>query len=405
MQSVDEILYPRWIEPVVQQPESASKECLENHGIVIDQGKIIALAPTEEIKNNYQSEHVQTLPHHLVLPGLVNAHTHAAMTLFRGFADDLPLMEWLSEHIWPAESQWVNKDFVQCGTTLAIAEMIRSGTTCFNDMYFFPDVTANCAQRYGIRACVGMIVIDFPTVWASDSDEYIAKGLAMRDALRHQPLVTACFAPHAPYTVSDKPLERIRTLADELECPIHIHLHETAQEVEESTARYGLRPLERLDQLGLLTPKLNAVHMTQLLPAEIATIADRGVNVIHCPESNLKLASGLCRTASLVNAGVNVAIGTDGASSNNDLDMIGEMRSCALLAKGVADDPTVMSAYSTIYAATMGGAKALGLEQEIGSLEPGKSADIIAIDFSEPETLPVPIIHLVSWFIAQPETK
>ena len=397
MPQVDQIIYPRWLIQVKDKPGNAPDPVLQQHGVVIHNGRIVEVAPRQQIEVSYQTDECIELADHAVLPGFINAHTHSAMTLLRGYADDMPLMEWLSDHIWPVESKWVSEEFIKAGTDLAIVEMLRSGTTCFNDMYFFPDVTANCAKAAGIRACVGMIVIDFPTVWAADADEYINKGLNVRDQLRHTALVSTAFAPHAPYTVSDQPLERIRTLADELECPIHMHVHETAHEIEESSARFGMRPLERLDQLGLLTPRLCAVHMTQLLAAEINTLADRGVNVVHCPESNLKLASGHCQVNALLDAGVNVAIGTDGASSNNDLNMLGEMRTASLLAKGTASDPSAMNAYTSIYSATMAGAIAMGLERETGSIEMGKSADLIAIDLSAPETQPVyhPLSQLV----------
>jgi 5-methylthioadenosine/S-adenosylhomocysteine deaminase len=397
MTPVDQIIFPRWLIQVEHHPSNQQEPVVEEHGVVIHQGRIVKVAKRQEIEQSYQAETLIELNDHVLLPGLINAHTHSAMTLLRGYADDMPLMEWLSDHIWPVESRWVDEDFIRVGTNLAIAEMIRSGTTCFNDMYFFPDVTAYCAQNSGIRACVGMIVIDFPTVWASNADEYINKGLNVRDQLRHSSLVSAAFAPHAPYTVSDKPLERIRTLADELECAIHMHVHETEHEIEESSARFGMRPLERLDQLGLLSPRLCAVHMTQLLAAEIQTVAERGVNVVHCAESNLKLASGMCQVNALLDAGVNLAIGTDGASSNNDLNMIGEMRTASLLAKGTAGNPSAMNAYASVYAATMAGAVAMGLEQEIGSIEPGKAADAIAIDLSAPETQPIyhPLSQLV----------
>ncbi len=389
MKQVDEIIFPRWLIPVDGITPSPDNMILEDHGLVIDKGKIIALAPRHSIITDYTGNKITELAEHALLPGLVNSHTHAAMTLLRGYVDDLPLMQWLSEYIWPAESQWVSREFIKTGTDLAIAEMIRGGTTCFNDMYFYPDVTAARAETAGIRASVGMIVIDFPTVWAQDADEYINKGLEVRDDYRHSKLVSTAFAPHAPYTVSDQPLERIRTLADELECQIHMHVHETAHEIEESTARYGMRPLERLDQLGLLSSHLAAVHMTQILPAEIQTIAERGINLIHCPQSNLKLASGMCPVDDLLKAGVNLAIGTDGASSNNDLDMFSETQTASLLAKGVAKNPASMNAYQSLYAATLAGAISMGLDQVTGSIEPEKQADLIAIDLSGPSTQPV----------------
>ena len=319
------------------------------------------------------------------------------MSLLRGVADDLPLMDWLQNHIWPLEQQWVSESFVKDGTDLAIAEMLRSGTTCFNDMYFFPNITAKQAVQAGIRASIGLVVFDFPTVWAQNSDEYLEKGLALYDQLRGQPLLTATFSPHAPYTVSDQPLEKIRTLADELELPVHIHVHETRHEVEQALLEQGQRPLQRLHKLGLVNPSLLAVHMTQLDADDIALMAEAGAHIVHCPESNLKLASGFCPIAQCIAAGVNVALGTDGAASNNDLDMLGEMRTAALLAKAVADNASAVPAMTALRMATINGAKALGLENEIGSLTIGKAADVIAIDCSDLESQPLfnPISQLV----------
>jgi 5-methylthioadenosine/S-adenosylhomocysteine deaminase len=319
------------------------------------------------------------------------------MNLMRGLADDLKLMDWLQNHIWPAEQRWVSASFVADGTLLAAAEMIRSGTTCFNDMYFFPDHAANAAEQIGIRASVGLIVIDFPTAWASDADDYLRKGLQVHEQYRNNPLITTAFAPHAPYSVSDAPLERVRVLAEELDLPIHIHLHETADEVEQALHATGMRPLERLAQLNLLGPRLLGVHMTQLVDAEIHSYAASGAHVLHCPESNMKLASGFCPVAKLLDAGVNVALGTDGAASNNDLDMFGEMRSAAMLGKVVASDPAVLPAETVLRMATLNGAKALGLDEHIGSIEIGKAADLTAVAMDDLEALPVyhPISHLV----------
>ena len=390
-QQISQIILPQWLLSMATDPQDISHhdQQLTGMGIAINDGEIIAVDQRDNLFTHYNAAETIELPDHVLMPGLVNAHTHAAMTLLRGYADDLPLMEWLTDHIWPAEAKWVNKEFVKAGSELAILEMVRGGTTCFNDMYFFPDVTAEAARSAGIRACVGMIVIDFPTVWANHAEEYIDKGLQLRDELRHSSLISTAFAPHAPYTVSDEPLEKIAMLANELDTHVHIHVHETEHEIQESTARYGMRPLERLDQLGLVNPRLTAVHLTQLLPAEISTLADRGTHVVHCPQSNLKLASGMCPVDQLLSSGINVAIGTDGASSNNDLDMVAEMQSASLLAKGVAKNPLAMNAYQTLYSATMGGAKAMGLDEKIGSIETGKSADIIAIDLSDCGTQPV----------------
>ncbi len=385
----DQILIPRWLVPMTDAHNGSHATVLEDWGVVVQQDRIAAMGPLESLLNQWESPSPVELPEHVLMPGLVNAHTHAAMTLLRGYADDMPLMEWLSKHIWPAESRWVSRDFIAAGTDLAMAEMIRSGTTCFQDMYFFPDVVAARAETAGMRATVGMIVIEFPTVWASDANEYLEKGLETRDSLRHSALVNAAFAPHAPYTVGDKALEKISVLAEELDCQVHMHVHETDHEISESTARFGVRPLERLDRLGLVSPRLAAVHMTHLLDAEVDTVAERGVSIIHCPQSNLKLASGMCPVAALAAAGANIAIGTDGASSNNDLDMLAEMQTASILAKGVAGDPSAMNAADSLYAATMGGARALGMEDSIGSIETGKLADLTAIDLSACNSQPV----------------
>ncbi len=392
MTTIDTLLHARWILPV-----SEDDPCLLNHSIAIHEERILEVLPTETAKSSYQASVEQEYPHHALIPGLINAHTHAAMSLFRGLSDDIALMDWLQNHIWPAESKWVNEDFVQCGTELAIAEMLRSGTTCFNDMYFFPDITARVAKNAGIRACVGLIVIDFPTVWASNADEYIEKGIAVHDSFRHDELISTTFAPHAPYTVSDKPLEKIRSFAHEMDIPITMHVHETAHEVDEAVAQTGVRPLQRLFELGLVSPSLLAVHMTQLQKSEIDSLASSGCHVVHCPESNLKLASGFCPVSELHKHGINVALGTDGAASNNDLDMLGEMRSAALVAKGVAADPTALPAAAALRMATINGARALGIDSKVGSLEAGKHADIVAINMNSIETTPLydPVSHLV----------
>ncbi len=382
----------RWIIPV-----KPANTVLENHCIVVDNDTIIDILPIAHISVSYPDAEIKKHSHHVLIPGLVNAHTHAAMSLLRGVADDLPLMEWLNNHIWPVEAQHVGDDFMQDGTELAIAEMLLGGTTCFNDMYFFPNIVAETSQRLGVRAVVGMIIIDFPSAWAKNSDEYFDKGIRVKDASNSMPLVTTAFAPHAPYTVNDDNLTRIRMMADEMGVPVHMHIHETAHEVSESENMLGKRPLARLEELDLLNPRMMAVHMTQLTDDEIQLIAEKGVNVIHCPESNLKLNSGFCPIAKLIDAGVNVALGTDGAASNNDLDMLGETRTAALLGKAIANDATAIPAHTALAMATINGAKALGLDDNIGSLEIGKQADIVAIDLDHVSTQPVydPIAQLV----------
>jgi 5-methylthioadenosine/S-adenosylhomocysteine deaminase len=382
----------RWVIPV--EPDGL---ILENHTLIVHGGRIADLLPSADAHARYQARLRSSLPSHVLIPGMVNTHTHAAMSLLRGIADDRPLREWLTEHIWPLEQKWVSEAFVRDGVDLALAEMVRGGVTCFNDMYFFPEVAARCAIRAGVRACIGMILVDFPSNWASSVDEYFAKGLAFRDSIRNEPLVTALFAPHAPYSVSDPVFLRMRTLAAELDCPVTIHLHETAHEIAESRHSCRMRPLGRLKQLDLLGPQLVAVHMTQLLDDEIAVLAESGASVVHCPESNLKLASGFCPAARLLSAGINVALGTDGPASNNDLDMMGEMRTAALLAKAVSGDAAALPAHTALRMATLNGACALGLGAEIGSLQIGKYADLAAVRLDEIETLPLydPVSDLV----------
>lgn len=392
MEAVDTLLHAAWIIPV--EPEGAVWPA---HSLAIRDGHIVAVLPQTEARLRFTAATEIHLPRQALIPGLVNAHTHGAMNLLRGLADDLPLMSWLGEHIWPAEQRWVDAEFVTVGSRLAIAEMIKGGTTCFNDMYFFPEQTARVAADCGVRACVGMIVLDFPTRYAADADDYLAKGLALHDAWRGHPLVRTAFAPHAPYTVSDAPLRRIKMLSDELDVPIHMHVHETAGEVADAVARDGRRPLQRLDELGMLGPNFLAVHMTQLLDAEIDLLARTATHVLHCPESNLKLASGFCPVARLLAGGVNVALGTDGAASNNDLDLLAEMRTAALLAKGVSGDAAAVPAFQALQMATLNGARALGLADEIGSLRPGKWADVVAVDLGGLDRQPLyhPLSQLV----------
>lgn len=389
---VDALLLARWIVPV--EPDGV---VLDNHALVLDGGRIVDLLPHGDALQRYQAHTVEHFDRHVLLPGLINAHTHAAMTLMRGCADDLPLMNWLNDHIWPLERRWMGEAFVRDGVDLAMAEMLRGGTTCFNDMYFFPDIAARRVLHAGMRATIGLILIDFPSAWAENPDQYFSKNLALFEEIRHEPLLQTAFAPHAPYSVSDDPLQRLRALAEELDKPIHMHVHETADEVRQSMQCYGMRPLQRLTQLELIGPQFIAVHMTQLENAEIDQFAAVGAHVVHCPESNLKLASGFCPLTRLLASGVNVALGTDGAASNNDLDMFGEMRTAALLAKGVAGDAGAVPAHTALRMATLNGARALGREREIGSLEIGKAADLIAVALDELETRPLfdPVSHLV----------
>lgn len=389
---IDTLLHADWIITV-----DSENRVLEKHSIAIHDGRILALLPQEQARAQYSARQTLELAGHALMPGLINAHTHAGMNLFRGLADDLPLMEWLKNHIWPAEHKHVSAEFVQHGTQLAIAEMLRSGTTCFNDMYFFPDETGRAAIKAGIRATLGLIVIDFPTVWADDAEHYLSRALQVHDHFRDDPLIHTALAPHAPYTVSDEPFKKIVTYAEELDIPIHIHVHETRDEVEGSVQQYKQRPLARMHKLGLLSPRLIAVHMTQIDDSEAELVATYGVSVVHCPESNMKLASGTCPVQTLLDKGVNIALGTDSVSSNNDLNMLGEMRSATLLSKLHQNDASSLNAHTVIRMATINGARALGIENEIGSLETGKAADIISINLDTIETQPVydPVAQIV----------
>ena len=392
MKTADLIVQANWVVPI----EPLGK-VLERHALVIVDGRIAAIMPQDTVGQHYRSPVLRDLSDHVLLPGLVNAHTHAAMNLLRGYANDTPLTIWLEDHIWPAEAKWVSEEFVRDGTELAIAEMMLGGTTCFQDMYMFPYAAGQAAHDTGMRAVIGLILIDFPTPWAVDASDCLKKALTVHDQLKPYLLLRTAFAPHSLYTVPDASMQQMRILAEELELPIHIHLHETANEVKDSVAQHRMRPIERLQQLNIFGPNLCAVHMTQLLPAEITQLSNHNVNVVHCPESNMKLASGMCPVKSLLDAHINVALGTDGAASNNDLDMFGEMRTAALLAKVVAADASAFSAAEVLYAATLGGARALGLEAEIGSLAIGKSADFIAVNLASLQTQPVfdPIPQLV----------
>ena len=389
--AVDTLIHPGWVVPVVPHGE-----VLSGYSVAISGDRIAALLPRAEA-TAIQAARVLELPDHVLLPGLVNAHGHAAMTLLRGYADDKPLMPWLEQHIWPLEAAHVSAAFVRDGAELAITEMIRCGTTTFSDMYFFPDACADVAQRLGMRCQITFPILDFPTVWARDAEEYISKGLALRDATKHSDLVTVGFGPHAPYTVSEPNLVKVATLAAELDAAVQIHLHETRAEVLLAVEQNGERPLDTLHRLGLLGPRTQCVHMVDLGDQDIALLEETGAHVVHCPQSNMKLASGACPVRKLLAHGVNVAMGTDSAASNNDLNLFGEMQTAAMLAKLQAMDATALPAADALAMATLGGARALGLEDRIGSLEVGKQADLIAVDLGQPETQPVyhPLSQLV----------
>ena len=392
MQRVDTLIYAGWIIPV--EPANV---IYEHHALAIKDDKIVGIVPSNEAVSHFAPSIIYRLPGHVLIPGLINTHTHAAMNLLRGYADDLPLQVWLEDYIWPVEQACVDTDFVKDGTKLAIAEMVRGGITCFQDMYFYPDVVGEVANQAGVRATLGLLAIDFPTTWANDIQEYIKKGHSVHQQFTDSPLITTAWAPHAPYTVSDNAFKLIKRAQDKLDIRMHMHIHETAQEVNQGIEQQGVRPLTRLHKLGLLDEKLMAVHMTQLNSSEIELLAERGVHILHCPESNMKLASGVCPVVKLSEAGINVALGTDGAASNDDLDLLGEMRTAALLGKVANKDASSLPAMQILEMATINGAKALGIAEATGSLVAGKSADITAIDLSEIETQPLynPLSHLI----------
>ena len=392
MQNIDLLIRPRWMVPIV--PAGVT---LYEHAVAVNQGKIIAVLPESEALQRFRPKVEQVLDTHILIPGLVNLHTHAAMNLLRGLADDLPLMEWLQKHIWPAEAQHVSSQFVFDGTRLACAEMLLGGITCFNDMYFFPKAAAKAALASGMRAVIGLIALDFPTPYASDIDDYLAKGLAVRDELFDAPLLSFCLAPHAPYTVSDRSFFKVLTLAEQIELPIHLHLHETKHEIDESMLNFGMRPIERLRRLGVLSPSLIGVHAVHVNDEEIELLAEHGCSLAHCPSSNLKLASGIARITELLACNINIGLGTDGAASNNRIDLFHEMRLAALLAKGQSGRANALNAHQALHMATLAGAQALGLEESIGSITPGKAADLCAINLDGIALAPCydPVSHLV----------
>ena len=389
--SLDLLLLPTWLVPV--EPAGV---VLKDHAVGVRDGRIVFIGPRHAALKHTANE-TRELPDMLLCPGLINAHGHAAMTLFRGLADDLPLMTWLEQHIWPAEGKWVNEDFVRDGTALALAEQLKGGLTCVSDMYFFPKVACDRVHESGIRAQIAIPILDFAIPGASSTDESLRQAVELFGDLKYHPRIKIAFGPHAPYTVSDDNLEKIRVVADELDASIHMHVHETAFEVNQAVEHSGERPLARLARLGLLGPRFQAVHMTQISDDDLTMLVESNTSVIHCPESNLKLASGFCPVERLWQAGVNVAVGTDGAASNNDLDLLGEIRTAALLAKAVAGSATALDAHRALRMATLNGARALGLESDIGSIEIGKLADLVAFDLSGLAQQPVydPVSQLI----------
>ena len=388
----DLVINTRWIAPV-----APVNTVLENHAVAVRDGRIVGVMPQAEAHRHYRAERVVSLPTHLLIPGMVNLHAHAAMNLMRGIADDLPLMRWLQEAIWPTEARHVSPAFVRDGTRLAAAEMLRGGVTTCNDMYFHPEAAAEAFAEMGMRAVVGMVMLEFPTPYASDADDYLRKGLASRDRWSAHPLIQFSVAPHAPYTVSDASFARALAIAEELDLAIHIHVHETSQEIADSLAAHGCRPLARLARLGALGQNTIAVHAVHLDETDLELLQRHACSVAHCPTSNMKLGSGIPDISRMLAAGLRVGLGTDGAASNNRLDMFHEMRHAALLAKAASRDPTVVPAQTALRMATLDGASALGMADRIGSIEVGKLADLCAVDLGAVDCQPCfdPVSHLV----------
>ncbi len=388
---VDLRIDARWMIPV--EPAGV----LAGHALIVDGGRIVALVPADEADRSYTPRSRVTLPDHALLPGLVNAHTHAAMTLMRGIADDVPLRAWLEQHIWPREGRFVAEDYVHDGTLLAASEMLRGGITCCNDMYFYPDAAARAYEQAGMRAMLGVPILDFPTSYAADAEGYLQRGLEARDAWKHFPRLSFALAPHAPYTVGDASWASVVTYARQLDLPIQTHVGETRHEVAEARAATGESPLGRLDRLGATGPGFIAIHAVHVDADDIDLLAAQGCHVVHCPTSNMKLASGVAPVAAFLERNVNVALGTDGAASNNRLDLFSEMRLASLLAKVTTGDAGALPAARMLRMATLDGAAALGLDGEIGSLTAGKQADVVAVRLADIETIPLydPVSHLV----------
>ncbi len=392
MEKIDALIHAKWIIPCDTQ-----QTVLENHALAIHAGKIIAILTSAEALKKYDAKTSATYKDHAVMPGLVNSHTHLAMNIFRGLADDMALMDWLTQHIWPAEGKWVSHDLVYDASLLAMSEMIRCGTTCFNDMYFFPEATAEATIVAGVRGFIGMTIINVPTAWAKNYDEYFAKSLDFYHQYKNHERITPTLAPQGVYTVTEKELVKVKALADEYDLRVNIHAQETTSDIAGAIKLNNKRPLQCLYDIGLVTPKLLAIHMTQLDERDLEILQECKPNIVHCPESNMKLASGVCPVEKLSSLGINVALGTDGAASNNDLDMISEMRSAAFLAKLSTQNPEALPAAKALQLATRNGAKALGCDHLTGSLRPGLAADFIAINLNEIETQPLyhPISQIV----------
>jgi len=362
---------------------------IRNGAVAVDNGRIATVGTADDILGKYSSKQIIGGDGFIAFPGLVNTHTHSPMVYFRGLADDLPLKEWLEEHIWPAEKKWLSPEFVSDAAELAFLEMIKSGITSCNDMYFYGNEIAAAAKKIGIRAAVGAGILDFPTRTAQNPAEYLAKAESFIRDWKEDGLIVPCLAPHSPYTCSPDTLRKAKTLSEKHSVRLHIHLSETEWEVAELMARYRSRPITFLDSIGFFDESVTGAHCIWVEDEEIEILARRGVGVAHCMESNLKLASGFAPVASMLAQGIRVTFGTDGAASNNDLNILSEMSTTAKVHKALSKDPTVLNARRVMLMATRWGAEALGLADVIGSIEAGKAADIVLADTKKPHLTPM----------------
>jgi 5-methylthioadenosine/S-adenosylhomocysteine deaminase len=383
MSQYDTILHPDFVVPIVPRGQ-----VLEAHSVALAGQTIAAIMPRSEATKAATAQHID-LKGCALMPGLINLHCHAAMSLLRGYADDMPLMSWLQQYIWPTEQRMISPEFVRDGSDLAIAELLKGGTTTLVDNYFFPEITAEQCDSAGLRALLNFPIIDMETAWARDAEACINRGLELRDRYRDHDRIEIGFGPHSTYGVSETILGKVAMLAEELDAPVHIHLQETKEEVLNSVERCGLRPIDLLQRLGLLGPRTHCVHMNAVGEQDIENLAIHGAHVVHCPRSNLKLGSGISPVQKLLDRGVNVALGTDGAASNNRLNMLAEAQTAALIGKVRHGDPRAVDAWTVLEMATLSGARALGQAHRLGSIETGKLADLIAVDISGMHQLPL----------------
>ena len=366
-----------------------SRRVIENGAIAINGGRIVAIGPRAEVERQYRPAQTIDAHNRIIIPGLINGHTHIPMTLFRGLADDLDLQEWLTKYIFPAEAKNVNEEFVRVGTRLGLAEMIRGGTTTYCDMYYFEDAIADETAKAGVRGVLGETIIDFPVADNKTNAEAMAYAERFVSHWRGNDLIVAAIAPHAPYTVSEEHLKAIRAFSDRTGAPIVTHISETKREVEDSLKAKNASPIDYLDRIGFLNNRVIAAHVVWPTTEEIGILKSRGVGVVHNPQSNMKLASGVAPVPKMLSDGILVGLGTDGAASNNDLNMWEEMDTAAKLHKVFSGDPKVMTAQQAFELATIRGAEALHLGKQIGSLEVGKRADIVIVERDSLNQIPL----------------